>query len=198
MRGGDHPYIAGMRRSTTAVLTATVLVLGACGNDDTDDASAGDTTVAVVDVADPPVATEPADFQTDPTLAADVTTGSTATEQPVSPVADCGLTDEQVSSVMGIDMVQLDGTCGWEAPGLEGAVVEVYVSGGDVTMLATADGEEVAGVGDEARFDFLDVLNFRIGDSFYYVQVLNMGGAVAISSHDASVALAKLWIAALG
>ena len=52
-------------------------------------------------------------------------------------------------------------------------------------MLAAADGEEVAGVGDEARFDFLDVLNFRIDDSYYYVQVLNMGGASAISSHDA-------------
>ena len=44
-------------------------------------------------------------------------------------------------------------------------------------MLDTAEGDEVADVGDEARFDFLDVLNFRIGDSFYYVQVLNMGGA---------------------
>ena len=98
---------------------------------------------------------------------------------------------------MGVDMVPLDGTCGWEAPGLSGAVVEVYVSGGDVAMLAEADGEEVAGVGDEARFDFLDVLNFRIGDSYYYVQVLNMGGASPISSHDASVALAKLWVEAL-
>jgi hypothetical protein len=64
-------------------------------------------------------------------------------------------------------------------------------------MLAPAHGDEVAGVGDEARFDFLDVLNFRIDDSFYYVQVLNMGGGAAISSHDASVELAKLWIASL-
>ena len=109
----------------------------------------------------------------------------------------CGLTDDQVSSVMGIEMVPLEGTCSWQAPGLAGAVVEVYLSGGDGTMLAAADGEEVAGVGDEARFDFLDVLNFRLGDSFYYVQVLNMGGATAISSHDASVALAKLWVEAL-
>jgi hypothetical protein len=196
MPGGEHPYIARMRRATTAALMATVLVLGACGGDDTDDESAGATTAAVVDVADPPVATDPAGVTTGATLAPDDTTVPTPTDQPASD-ANCGLTDEQVSSVMGIAMVQLDGTCGWEAPGLEGAVVEVYVSGGDVTMLDAADGEEVAGVGDEAQFDFLDVLNFRIGDNFYYVQVLNMGGATAISTHDASIALAKLWIATL-
>jgi hypothetical protein len=98
---------------------------------------------------------------------------------------------------MGVDMVPIDGTCGWEAPGLAGAVVEVYLSGGDAAMLAAADGEEVAGVGDEARFDFLDVLNFSVDGSFYYVQVLNMGGASAITTHDASVALAKLWVEAL-
>ena len=160
----------------------------------------------MVDVADPPVATDPAgvtteatgpaDVTTEATVATDDTTRATATDRPAPSAADCGLTTEQVASVMGIEMVPLDGTCGWEAPGLEGAVVEVYVSGGDATMLGTAEGEEVAGVGDEARFDFLDVLNFRIGESYYYVQVLNMGaGGAAISSHDASVGLAKLWIA---
>jgi hypothetical protein len=204
-RAGDPPYIAWMRCTTrsqaTAALTSAVLVLtlGACG--DSDDDAGGATTSAQVEVADPPVATDPGGVtdQTQSTTPADGTDtsspGTTATEQPPTADAACGLTDEQVSSVMGVDMVAIEGTCGWEAPGLSGAVVEVYVSGGDAAMWSGADGEEVAGVGDEARFDFLDVLNFRIGDNFYYVQVLNMGGASAISSHDASVALAKLWVA---
>ena len=202
MGAGDPPYISWMRwkprSQATAVFLSVVLVLtpGACG--DSDDDAGGATTSAEVEVADPPVPTDPAGVtdQTESTTGGTFPTG-TATEQPPAADADCGLTDEQVSSVMGIDMVAIDGICGWEAPGLSGAVVEVYVSGGDAAMFSGADGEEVADVGDEARFDFLDVLNFRIGDSFYYVQVLNMGGASAISSQDASVALAKLWVETL-
>ena len=111
----------------------------------------------------------------------DDTSAPTATDQPAPSGSDCGLTTEQVSSVMGID----HGSARRNVR-LGGAQVGRARSSRSTCQAATprcsptADGDEVAGVGDEARFDFLDVLNFRIGDSFYYVQVLNMGGA----SHD--------------
>ncbi|MDZ4828493.1 MAG: hypothetical protein SGJ13_18795 [Actinomycetota bacterium] len=176
-----------MRRSLPflAAVFAAALVLSACGGDDDDAAS--DPVEESDDIGDAPTdETDAPDESADEVeeVAADDAAGS---------AGDCHLTPEQVSEVVGHDMVEVDGQCAWEAADADsGTVLEVYYSGAVGEEFDTLD-SAVEGVGDEAHLDVSDALWVKSGDTYFNVQVISFGGE--LDAYTAQEALAQLILA---
>ncbi len=145
------------RTRATALSVAVALLVAACGGGSDDDSSATQETSAT---------SQDSATASAPNAAADA-------------AATCPIDEAELSDAIGIAMTPLDSArCGFEAASPEpGQVIEVYYTPIDAMVFDGSEGEEVAGIGDGARWDtqMADSLLVQTGSRHFSIQAVAMG-----------------------